>query len=96
MLVQLDRGKKMKQETKSLLEIEKSIPDYINLQEAAIILEVETEWIRGFCETKILEAVRMSEEGDRWKIKTNQFFDHPNWNKFLLSKRGTNKKSSNN
>ncbi|MGG0481364.1 hypothetical protein ABE039_25555 [Priestia megaterium] len=76
----------MKQETKSLLEIEKSIPDYINLQEAAIILEVEPEWIRGFCETKILEAVQISEEGKHWKIKTDQFFDHHNWNKFLQSK----------
>jgi hypothetical protein len=86
MFVQLERGKKMKQETKSLLEKEKSIPEYINLQEAAIILEVEPEQIRGFCETKILEAVRIFEEDNHWKINTDQFFEHPNWNKFLESK----------
>lgn len=86
MFVQLERGKKMKQETKSLLEKEKSIPEYINLQEAAIILEVEPEQIQGFCETKILEAVQIFEEDNQWEIKTDQFFEHPNWNRFLQSK----------
>ncbi|MBV6738150.1 hypothetical protein [Priestia megaterium] len=76
----------MKQETKSLLEKEKNIPEYINLQEAAIILEVEPEQVRDFCETKILESVRIFEEDNHWKINTDQFFEHPNWNKFLESK----------
>ncbi|MGW9100391.1 hypothetical protein ACWGPK_13645, partial [Priestia megaterium] len=71
----------MKQETKSLLEKEKSLPEYIGLQEAASILEVEPEMIRGFCEMKILEAVQVFAEDNHWEIKTNQFFDHPNWNR---------------
>lgn len=79
----------MKQETKSLLEKEKSIPEYINLQEAAIILDVGPEQIQGFCETKILEAVQVFGDNNYWEIRTNQFFEHPNWNKFLQSKEKT-------
>lgn len=70
------------------------IPDYININEAAEILEITPKDIRKLCANNDLIGWETIPGSGKWRVETAQLFGGRNWNAFV-QKYETLQKQSN-
>lgn len=72
-----------------------SIPKYVNVKDAAYIIDVSEQMIRRYCSENKLKAEQTMSGSGKWRIETTQLMNYAGWNNFL-NKRAKMKKQSKN
>lgn len=86
---------KERQEAFSVIKKQYSIPDYLTVREVADLLEVTPQMVRRYCsEGKLKGHQRLAGSG-KWRIDTEQFINHRNWDKFLIERAKISDRSFN-
>ncbi|RYG72927.1 DNA-binding protein [Lentibacillus lipolyticus] len=72
-----------------------SIPEYVNVKEAAYIIGVSEQMIRRYCSENKLHAEQTMPGSGKWRIETTQLMKYPGW-KSYVNKRTRMKEQSRN
>lgn len=60
-----------------------SIPDSVTVKDAAKIIGVTPQRVRGLCASGILDATQTMEGSGKWRIEPKQLMKYPGWAKFV-------------
>lgn len=88
-------GEKEKNITDKIIMDMFSIPKYVNVKDAANIIDVSEQMIRRYCSENKLKAEQTMSGSGKWRIETTQLMNYAGWNNFL-NKRAKMKKQSKN
>lgn len=60
-----------------------SIPDTVTVKDAAKIMGVSPQRVRGLCASGDLDAVQTMQGSGKWRIEPKQLMKYPGWAKFV-------------
>lgn len=67
------------------------IPENLSVGNVSELLNVTPQMVRCYCSEGKIEAYQTLEGSGKWKILTEQFKNHPNWEKFIQDKKHVQK-----
>jgi excisionase family DNA binding protein len=82
-----------KREVFRVLSKQYNIPEFITVKDVSEFLGITPQMVRRHCSDGRIKALQTLEGSGKWRIQSEQFMDHPDWDKFL-EKRGKIKKQS--
>lgn len=84
-----------KREAFRVLSKQYNIPEFVTVKDVSEILGITPQMVRRHCSDGRIIALQTLEGSGKWRIQTEQFMDHPNWDKFLEKRVKIKKQSIN-